>query len=107
MEVWRSTLAKAGLVHSNSGVSARLAVTKLGVTAISVVCFLWDRFFHSSTLWVSELSGWERLRGGKKCLFFDKRGMHAFAPLRVYDQVAQYVTVVSLHGPRELWVGQF
>ena len=81
MEVWRSTLAEAGLVHSNSGVSARLAVTKLGVTAISVVYFLWDRFFHSSRLWVSELSGWERLRGGKKCLFFDKRGMHAYAPL--------------------------
>ena len=107
MEVWRSTLAKAGLVHSNSGVSARLAVTKLGVTAISVVYFLWDRFFHSSRLWVSELSGWERLRGGKKCLFFDKRGMHAYATLRLYYQVAQYVTVVSLHGPRELWVGQF
>ena len=43
--------------------------------------FLWDRLFHSSRLWVSELSGWERLPGGKKCLFFDKRGMHAFAPL--------------------------
>ena len=29
------------------------------------------------------------------------------AAVRVYYQVAQYVTVVSLHGPRELWVGQF
>ena len=77
MEVWRSTLAKAGLVHSNSGVSARLAVTKLGVTAISVVYFLWDRFFHSSRLWVSELSGWESLRGAKSVCSFTKGGcMH-------------------------------
>ena len=74
MEVWRSTLAKAGLVHSNLGVSARLAVTKLGVTAISVVFFLWDRFFHSSRLWVSELSGWERLGGVEKVSVFWQKG---------------------------------
>ena len=83
MEVWRSTLAKAGLVHSNSGVSARLAVTKLGVTAISVVFFLWDRFFHSSRLWVSELSGWERLRGGKKVFVLLQKGDACICNLKV------------------------
>ena len=56
MEVWRSTLAKAGLVHSNSRVSVRLAVTKLGVTAISVVFFCGN------------------VSGGKKCLFLLTKG---------------------------------
>ena len=89
------------------GVLAMLSVTYLGVTVCFVGIIFWQSFFGSFRLWVSELSGWERLRGGKKCLFFDKRGMHAFAPLRGYAQVAQYVTVVSLDGPRELWVGHF
>ena len=89
------------------GVLAMLSVTYLGVTVCFVGIIFWQSFFDSFRLWVSELSGWERLRGGKKCLFFDKRGMHAFAPLRGYAQVAQYVTVVSLDGPRELWVGHF
>ena len=89
------------------GVLAMLSVTYLGVTVCFVGIIFWESFFDSFRLWVSELSGWERLRGGKKCLFFDKRGMHAFAPLRGYAQVAQYVTVVSLDGPRELWVGHF
>ena len=64
------------------GVLAMLSVTYLGVTVCFVGIIFWESFLDSFRLWVSELSGWERLRGGKKCLFFDKRGMHAFAPLR-------------------------
>ena len=100
MEIWSLHAVKVGVL-------ARLSVTYLGVTVCFVGIIFWESFLDSFRLWVSELSGWERLRGGKKCLFFDKRRMHAFAPLRGYAQVAQYVTVVSLDGPRELWVGHF
>ena len=89
------------------GVLAMLSVTYLGVTVCFVGIIFWESFFDSFRLWVSELSGWERLGGVEKVSVFWQKGEISTATLRVYYQVAQYVTVVSLHGPRELWVGQF
>ena len=59
------------------GVLAMLSVTYLGVTVCFVGIIFWESFFDSFRLWVSELSGWERLRGVEKVSVFGKRGRSA------------------------------
>ena len=56
------------------GVLAMLSVTYLGVTVCFVGIIFWGSFFDSFRLWVSELSGWERLRGVKKYVCFLAKG---------------------------------
>ena len=52
------------------GVLAMLSVTYLGVTVCFVGIIFWESFFDSFRLWVSELSGWERLGGVEKVSVF-------------------------------------
>ena len=67
------------------GVLAMLSVTYLGVTVCFVGIIFWESFLDSFRLWVSELSGWERLGGVEKVSVFWQKGemstatlMHAF-----------------------------
>ena len=61
------------------GVLAMLSVTYLGVTVCFVGIIFWESFFDSFRLWVSELSGWERLGGVEKVSVF----WHKFRNRRV------------------------
>ena len=56
------------------GVLAMLSVTYLGVTVCFVGIIFWESFLDSFRLWVSELSGWERLRGVEKVSVFWQKG---------------------------------
>ena len=65
------------------GVLAMLSVTYLGVTVCFVGIIFWESFFDSFRLWVSELSGWERLGGVEKVSVFWQKGEISPATLRV------------------------
>ena len=64
------------------GVLAMLSVTYLGVTVCFVGIIFWESFFDSFRLWVSELSGWERLGGVEKVSVFWQKGEISPATLR-------------------------
>ena len=63
------------------GVLAMLSVTYLGVTVCFVGIIFWESFFDSFRLWVSELSGWERLGGVEKVSVFWQKGEISTATL--------------------------
>ena len=65
------------------GVLAMLSVTYLGVTVCFVGIIFWESFFDSFRLWVSELSGWERLGGVEKVSVFWQKGEISTATLKV------------------------
>ena len=67
------------------GVLAMLSVTYLGVTVCFVGIIFWESFFDSFRLWVSELSGWERLGGVEKVSVFWQKGEISTATLRRSD----------------------
>ena len=70
------------------GVLAMLSVTYLGVTVCFVGIIFWESFFDSFRLWVSELSGWERLGGVEKVSVFWQKGEISTATLRLCRTVA-------------------
>ena len=67
MEIWSLHAVKVGVL-------AMLSVTYLGVTVCFVGIIFWESFLDSFRLWVSELSGWERLGGVDKVSVFWQKG---------------------------------
>ena len=66
------------------GVLAILSVAYLGVTVCFVGIIFWESSFDSFRLWVSELSGWERLGGVEKVSVFWQKGEISTATLNAY-----------------------
>ena len=74
MEIWSLHAVKVGVL-------AMLSVTYLGVTVCFVGIIFWESFLDSFRLWVSELSGWERLGGVEKVSVFWQKGEISTATL--------------------------